>query len=126
MIARGFLEEILDRWRRIVRRRVVVSDDALVLGQFESRLQLETSDAIDIHRHQVEPWGRYLHGQVLPSSSVPSSKKGGFATGLRQVIARADAEGLGNGDWAEVLGGSAAAMGNRMSGSVHDGQSLLW
>jgi len=98
MIARGFLEKILDRWRRIVRGRAVVPNDALVIGQFKSRLQLKPSDAIDIHRNQVEPCGWYLHGQVLPSSSVPSSKKGGFATGLRQVIGRADAECLGGGD----------------------------
>ncbi len=56
------------------------------------------SDAIEIHCNEVEPRGRYLHGQLLPRPSVPSSKQGCFTTGLRQLIDRADAEGLGAGN----------------------------
>ena len=100
-------------------------DDALVVGEFESRLELQTCDAIDVYRNEVEPRARHLDRQLLARASVASSKEGCLTASLRQVIHRADAEGLCAWDGSEVLGGSAAAMGNRVSGSVHDGQSLL-
>jgi hypothetical protein len=75
VIARSFLEQIIDRRRNVVGRRIVMSDDPLIVGELESWLELETRDAIHVDGHQVEPRRRHLHRQLLPAAAVASGKE---------------------------------------------------
>ena len=70
VIARGVAEQVLERRRRVVRRRAVVSDDALVLAHLIARRQLQAGAALRVDGHEVQACRRNLQVDPLLRATV--------------------------------------------------------
>src|SRR5690606_19205693 len=60
VIARGVEKERLDRRRRVVHRRGVDADNALLIVQLEAGTQSEPRDTVRVDAHQVQARDRYF------------------------------------------------------------------
>jgi hypothetical protein len=70
VIACGVPEQVVDRRRHVVRRRLVDALDALLGVQLIPRAQLQPRDALEVHGDKVQPTRGYVHRQFLSGTSI--------------------------------------------------------